>query len=106
MDNAMTYLERWKECHKEGDRATAENIIENASNYDNVEHPLHYISKGGIETINVIDAWTEGLKGIEAVCAGNAIKYLSRWNKKNGVEDLKKARWYIDKLIELREKKS
>lgn len=31
----------------------------------------------------------------------NVIKYISRWKKKNGVEDLKKARWYIDRLIEL-----
>ena len=37
---------------------------------------------------------------------GNAVKYLARWRKKNGVEDLKKARHYIDKLIELEEKKT
>lgn len=38
-------------------------------------------------------------------CEGNAIKYISRWREKNGVEDLKKARHYIDKLIEIEEAK-
>ena len=66
---------------------------------DNVNHPQHYISKSGIETINVIDAWTEGLDGIVAVDTANVIKYISRWNKKNGIEDLKKARWYLNHLI-------
>lgn len=35
----------------------------------------------------------------------NVIKYVSRWKRKNGVEDLKKARWYIDRLIELENEK-
>ena len=71
---------------------------------DNVNHPQHYIH-GGIETIDVIAAWTDGLNGIEAVCAGNAIKYLSRWKDKNGIEDLKKAEWYLKKLIDTVEKR-
>lgn len=66
---------------------------------DNINHPQHYISKGGIETIDVIEAWTEGLSGIVAVDTANVIKYISRWNKKNGIEDLKKARWYLNHLI-------
>lgn len=66
---------------------------------DNVDHPQHYISKGGIETIDVINAWVEGLDGIVAVDTANVIKYISRWNKKNGIEDLKKARWYLNHLI-------
>lgn len=65
---------------------------------DNVNHPVHY-TRGGIETIDAIAAATAGLEGIEAVCTANAIKYLWRWKHKNGVEDLKKARWYIDRLI-------
>lgn len=67
---------------------------------DNVNHPAHYKTSKGIETIDVIEAFTEDLMGIEAVCTANAIKYLCRWKKKNGVEDLKKARWYLDHLIE------
>lgn len=66
---------------------------------DNVNHPQHYISKNGIETIDVIDAWTEGLEGIVAVDTANVIKYISRWHKKNGIEDLEKAQWYLNHLI-------
>ena len=56
---------------------------------DNVNHPSHY-TQGGIECIEAIKAATVNLKGIEAVCTANAIKYLWRWKRKNGVEDLKK----------------
>lgn len=65
---------------------------------DNVNHPKHY-TQGGIECIDALATATINLKGIEAVCTANAIKYLWRWKQKNGVEDLEKARWYIDKLI-------
>lgn len=71
---------------------------------DNVNHPAHY-TQGGIECIEAIKAATVGLEGIEAVCTGNAIKYLWRWKQKNGTEDLKKAIWYINKLIEEIEEK-
>jgi hypothetical protein len=65
---------------------------------DNVNHPKHYTGK--VECIDAIEVATEHLTGIEAVCTANAIKYLWRWKKKSGVEDLKKAQWYINKLIE------
>ncbi len=65
---------------------------------DNVNHPAHY-TQGGIECIDALAAATINLQGLEAVCTANAIKYLWRWKGKNGVEDLKKARWYIDRLI-------
>ena len=65
---------------------------------DNVNHPSHY-TQGRIECIEALEAATVNLKGIEAVCTANAIKYLWRWKEKNGKEDLKKAIWYIDKLI-------
>lgn len=68
---------------------------------DVVNHPEHYISESGIETIDVIEAFTKDVKDpFEAYCTGNIIKYICRWPNKNGVEDLKKARWYLDKLIE------
>lgn len=65
---------------------------------DNVNHPSHYTG-GKVECIDALEAATQNLAGIEAVCTANAIKYLWRWKQKNGVEDLKKARWYLDKLI-------
>lgn len=64
---------------------------------DIVNHPSHY-TQGSIECIEAIKAATVNLKGIEAVCTANAIKYLWRWKEKNGVTDLDKAIWYINKL--------
>ena len=66
---------------------------------DMVNHPSHYQSKNGLEAIDVIEAFTSDLEGIEAVDTANAIKYLLRWKNKNGIEDLKKAKWYIEHLI-------
>ena len=70
---------------------------------DNVNHPKHYQSKSGLEVIDVIDAFTDDLTGMEAVCTGNALKYICRWKNKNGIEDIKKAIWYLNKLIEVKE---
>lgn len=67
---------------------------------DMVNHPDHYQSESGLEVIDVIEAFTKDLVGLEAVCTSNVLKYICRWKKKNGLEDLKKARWYLDKLIE------
>lgn len=66
---------------------------------DMVSHPPHYQSQAGLEVIDVIKAFTADLKGIEATDTGNIIKYICRWKHKNGLEDLKKARWYLDHLI-------
>ncbi len=72
---------------------------------DMVNHPQHY-NQGGIECIDAIKAATVGKTGIQAFCTGNAIKYLWRYEKKNGLEDVKKAQFYINRLIqELEQKK-
>lgn len=73
---------------------------------DNVNHPKHYKTKNGLETIQVIEAFTDGLEGIEATDTGNVIKYICRWKKKNGLEDLKKAQWYLNHLINHVEKEN
>lgn len=65
---------------------------------DMINKPPHY-NQSGIECIDAIAAATSGKKGIEAVCVANVIKYLWRYELKNGVEDVKKARWYLDRLI-------
>lgn len=65
--------------------------------HDAVNHPLHYTA-GGIECIEALKAATTGLQGIEAVCTANAIKYLWRWKHKNGVQDINKAIWYLERL--------
>lgn len=64
-----------------------------------VSHPDHYQSKTGLEVIDVIEAFTFDLKGIEAVDTANVIKYICRWKKKNGLQDLNKAMWYLQNLI-------
>lgn len=65
---------------------------------DMVNHPTHYC-QGGIECIDAIKAATVNKHGIEAVCVANVIKYIWRYETKNGLEDVKKAAWYIDRLI-------
>ena len=74
-----------------------EKEVDNVVN-DPVNHPSHY--KGnGVECIDCIASAVSGLDGFHAFCAGNAIKYIFRFSHKNGVEDLRKAEWYIDRLI-------
>ncbi|MGN1370912.1 MAG: DUF3310 domain-containing protein [Candidatus Coprovivens sp.] len=65
-----------------------------------VSHPTHYQSKSGLEVIDVIEAFTEELKGVEATDTGNIIKYACRWKRKNGIQDLEKIIWYAQHLIE------
>lgn len=66
---------------------------------DPVNHPKHYAGAKGIEVIDVIENFTSDLNGIEATDTGNIIKYILRWKHKNGVEDLEKAQWYLNHLI-------
>jgi hypothetical protein len=60
-------------------------------NNSKVDHPSHY--NQGIETIEYIDSWSLGFY------EGNIIKYVTRHPFKNGLEDLKKAQWYLNRLI-------
>ena len=65
-----------------------------------VSHLEHYMSKTGMEVIDVIEAFTDELKGVEATDTGNIIKYACRWKKKNGIQDLEKILWYTQHLID------
>lgn len=71
---------------------------------DVVNHPAHYTG-GKMECIDIVDVMTEDKQGLEAFCIGNIVKYLYRYNKKGGVEDVKKAEWYFKKLVEVLEEK-
>lgn len=69
---------------------------------ETVNHPLHYLVNG-IEVIDIIEAYGLGFH------LGNAVKYILRNGRKDDVnptEDLKKARWYLDRQIALNEKES
>lgn len=65
-----------------------------------VSHPEHYMSKTGMEVIDVIEAFTDELKGVEATDTGNIIKYACRWKKKNGIQDFLQILWYTQHLID------
>ena len=104
-DDMLNKCYNW---YKELDPAACENAegecCSKEPNVDMVNHPSHY-TQGGIECIDALKAATVSKTGIEAVCTANAIKYLWRYEEKIGIEDVKKARWYIDRLIkELEEK--
>ena len=70
---------------------------------DMVHSPEHY-NKAGIETIDALEAMLTD--GFDYYLQGNIVKYLWRYRYKNGVEDLKKAQWYLNKLIEVYDGKS
>jgi hypothetical protein len=67
---------------------------------DNVNHPPHY-NQQKIECIDAIECATGD--GFESYLQGNILKYIWRYNYKNCTEDLKKAQWYLNKLIEVKE---
>lgn len=113
-DNTMDCNDCWNREIPEplSDTPQAPESVENASDdkiliddekclkNDPVNHPKHYTGK-----YECIDVMTE-LFGVDAVknfCACNAFKYIWRFREKNGIEDVKKADWYLNKLIELEE---
>jgi hypothetical protein len=66
---------------------------------DPVNHPAHYTS-GGVECIDAIEA-SMTLEAFKGYLKGNCIKYLYRYENKNGLEDLKKCLWYLKRLISI-----
>jgi hypothetical protein len=68
--------------------------------HDPVNKPSHY-NQSGIECIDAMKAMTGGtnVEPHAAYCWQNSFKYLWRWPYKNGLEDLRKAKWYLDRLI-------
>ena len=70
---------------------------------DPVNHPSHY-ETGKYECIGVM-LETQGEEAVKGFCICNAMKYLYRHKRKNGVEDIAKAKWYLEKYLELEEKK-
>ena len=70
--------------------------------FDPVNRPEHYTS-GKYECIDVMED-NFGTDAVENFCMCNAFKYIFRAQRKNGVEDLKKAIWYLNKIIEIEER--
>lgn len=70
------------------------NVIKNGKQFDSVEKPSHY-NQGKFEVIDVIEDWNLGFH------LGNVVKYVARnEHKENPLEDLKKAKYYLDRKIE------
>lgn len=67
--------------------------------YDNVYHPAHY-ETGKFKCIDVMEE-VFGREAVKDFCLCNSFKYLYRHKKKNGLEDLQKAYWYLDRLIKM-----
>lgn len=76
-----------------GCNPSEKNILSVSEIKDNINHPSHY-TYGKMEVIEVIDAFNCNFE------QGNIIKYVLRYKHKNGIEDLKKAQWYLDHLIQ------
>lgn len=88
-----------EKVEKMSDKSYAQEALENALQHDAIHHPDHYTWRG-MECIEMIKAFVlKQTVGFYAVCEANILKYLYRWQRKNRLQDLKKAREYLDMLI-------
>ena len=95
-------IERKEELKELAKKIITTDILEpkDTENNDNIIRPNHYASDKGFEVFDVQEAFIHELKGMSASYWCNIVKYILRFQKKNGVEDLKKAKYYLEKLIE------
>ena len=106
-DNYDQFIDRIDECDVYGPDAaeelpfTYEEVHMDSPKIDSINHPGHYES-GKFECIDVM-LETQGPEAVKNFCICNAFKYLYRHKRKNGIEDIKKADWYLKKYIELEE---
>lgn len=90
-------VSKWFENTANAMKAFASNGVSmKKQNTDNVNNPSHYTA-GGIETLDYIKA---KVNDYPSYAVGNILKYVSRYEHKNGIEDLKKAQFYLNDLIE------
>lgn len=85
---------------EECEQKERENDMEEIKVNDKVNHPSHYEGHTSIECIDAM-ILTFGVKRTAEYCVQNAYKYIWRHENKNGIEDLKKAEWYLNKFDEL-----
>ena len=95
-------LERKEELKELAKKIITTDILEpkDTENNDNIIRPNHYASDKGFEVFDVQEAFIHELKGMSASYWCNVVKYILRFQRKNGVEDLKKAKYYLEKLSE------
>jgi hypothetical protein len=85
-----------KSWYLNGEEVTEEEVMGNNTK-DNVNSPSHY-NQAGIECIDAVKASLGD--GYQDYCKGNVMKYLWRYKYKNGIEDLKKAQWYLNSMVD------
>jgi hypothetical protein len=95
-DTGYIYPSRWVDFEFASDIETR---VFREGKEDKVNNPSHY-GQGSIECIEYIEDFLTKEEFI-GYLRGNIAKYLHRWRYKNGIEDLKKAQWYQNKLIEV-----
>lgn len=94
---AIEYANGDKEWYLNDKEVTEEEVMGAMPIQDSVNSPSHY-NQAGIECIDAIKASLGD--GYQDYCKGNVLKYLWRYKYKNGIEDLKKAQWYLNSMIE------
>ena len=89
-EKALESIHRLKEAAYK-----AEYAMDRQDELEPIDHPRYYGGRDDpYEAIKVIEAWDLDF------CLGNAVKYISRWKEKGGVNDLKKAVWYVNRRIQ------
>lgn len=101
-DHSNAVIDDGISCTKCWDREIPE--TETCGATDNVNHPKHY-ETGKFECIDVM-VETQGVDAVKSFCLCNAFKYIYRTRRKNGLEDVKKAIWYLEKYVELEAKQN
>lgn len=94
-------LEDWSDTGISRAYYDIKNYADVKTTEDTVNHPAHY-ETGKYNCIDVMIE-TQGADTVANFCICNAFKYLYRWKNKNGIEDIKKAQWYIGKFLELQD---
>ena len=99
MSRTVHYNTSGDEIYEDAPSYAQEQLVD-LERRETVNHPSYY-KTGGIEAIDVIEAWNLGF------CLGNTVKYISRAGRKSDkvLEDLQKAAWYLNREIERRKKK-
>lgn len=84
--------ERLRKAKQNNDSPSyAQEALENAMRHDSIHHPNHYTWRGGMECRDIATEMCRGSEGVAAADIYNAVKYIYRYPKKGGIEDIDKA---------------
>jgi hypothetical protein len=100
IEEQINYLKEWKEKQEAKKMIIRKDGINQENTVDMVNHPSHYANSCSFECIDMMEM-VFGPEAMSWYCLINAFKYMWRWKNKNGIEDLDKADWYLNKYNEL-----